>query len=481
MTKLDMRTPDFTNENIAQIAALFPNCLTEAKDEIGNIKKAIDFDLLKQELSANIVDGTKERYSLNWPGKKEALVKANEPINKTLRPCEEESVNFDTTQNLYIEGDNLEALKLLQESYLGKIKMIYIDPPYNTGKDFVYKDNFTGDKDEELEASGQKDEEGGRLVTNLESNGRFHSDWLSMMYSRLRLARNLLKDDGVIFVSIDDWENHNLKRICDEIFGENNFINQRQFIWHIPNGTNKGFIARAHEYILGYAKNINELKPFKRDSSQLSISTERCTNAPTTGNPTSEILFPKGIRYDGISAVFEGIIGDNEPIEIIGKMIFENGLLKNDIILKSSWRNKKQVMDFIKNGIAFDEKGQKVVDIFFDSNGKPKYTKELIYSSPKSVQKFKTSTDIKMPFSNQKPVELVKFLSALVVEDGDIVLDFFAGSATTAQSIMEINLNTKVHFILVQLAEILDSKNPDLKLACQLCNKLGVCRTPIIE
>ena len=477
MDKLEMQTPNFTDENIEKLAELFPNCVTESRNDKGMVKKAIDFDLLKQELSENIVDGPRERYQINWPGKKEALVTANTPINKTLRPCREESVDFDTTENLYIEGDNLEALKLLQESYLGKIKMIYIDPPYNTGKDFVYSDNFTGDKEDELLRSGQKDLDGGQLVQNLEANGRFHSDWVSMMYGRLKLAKNLLSDDGMIFISIDDWENHNLKKMCDEIFGEKNFINQRQFIWHIPNGTNKGFIARAHEYILGYAKNINDLKPFKRDSSQASLSTERCTNAPTTGNPTSEILFPKGMRYDGKDATFEGIIGDNEPIEIIGKMIFENGFLKNDIVLKSSWRNKRQVLNFIREGYALDEKGQKVIDVFFDSIGKPKYTKELIYFSPKSVQKFKSTTDVKMPFDNPKPVELVKFLCSLVAEEGDIILDFFAGSATTGQSVIELNLNKKLHFILVQLAEQISSTNPDQKLARQLCDELNVPQT----
>ncbi|MBD3842742.1 MAG: site-specific DNA-methyltransferase, partial [Campylobacterales bacterium] len=223
MEKLDMCTSNVTDENIAQIAKIFPHCVTETKDEYGKVKLAIDFDLLKQELSNNIVDGTKERYSLTWPGKKEALISANKPINKTLRPYVDDSLNFNTTKNIYIEGDNLEVLKLLQESYLNKVKMIYIDPPYNTGKDFIYKDNFAKNKDEELKNSCQIAEDG-RLVANLESNGRYHSDWLSMMYPRLKLARNLLKDDGVIFISIDDNEVHNLRKICDEIFGEGNFV-----------------------------------------------------------------------------------------------------------------------------------------------------------------------------------------------------------------------------------------------------------------
>ena len=223
-----MHTPDMTQDNIARIRELFPNCVTEAKDKDGNIVSAVDFDALRQELSNSIVEGERERYRLDWPGKKEAMLAANAPIAKTLRPCREESVDFDTTQNLFIEGDNLDALKLLQESYLGKVKMIYIDPPYNTGNDFIYEDDFAENTGEYLERSNQKDERG-RLVANTESNGRFHSDWLSMMYPRLKLARNLLADDGVIFISIDDHEDCNVKKICDEIFGNNNFI--ANLIW----------------------------------------------------------------------------------------------------------------------------------------------------------------------------------------------------------------------------------------------------------
>ena len=240
MEKLKMHSKNFANDNIAKIAELFPNCVTEIKDEGGRIKAeeensslnphpsslsyAIDFDLLRQELSTSIVEGPQERYHLNWPGKREALLTANAPIAKTLRPCREESVDFDTTENLFIEGDNLDALKLLQETYLGKVKMIYIDPPYNTGKDFIYSDNFAESTEEYLLDSGQKDEEGNRLVANTDSNGRFHSDWLSMMYPRLKLARNLLRDDGVIFISIDDNEVSNLRKMCDEVFRGREFF-----------------------------------------------------------------------------------------------------------------------------------------------------------------------------------------------------------------------------------------------------------------
>ena len=271
MEKLKMRTSDFTDENIKRIAELFPNCVTEDRDDKGNIKKSIDFDLLHQELSKNIVDGPQERYSLNWPGKREALLTANAPIAKTLRPCREESVDFDTTQNLFIEGDNLDALKLMQETYLGKIKMIYIDPPYNTGNDFIYEDDFAETSEEFLRKSNQKDEEGNRLVANTESNGRFHSDWLSMMYPRLKLARNLLREDGVIFISIDDNEVDNLKKICNEVFGEGNFVSN--FVWHnnVKGRQMDLHIKNTYESILVYSKSFENLSV---NTSKESVSIE---------------------------------------------------------------------------------------------------------------------------------------------------------------------------------------------------------------
>jgi len=253
MNKLDMESKDIVNENIQKISELFPNVIVESNDG-----KTIDFDLLKQELSKDIVEGIKEKYQLTWPGKKEAIKESNVPINKTLLPDKNRSINYDVTNNIFIEGDNLEVLKILQESYLGKIKMIYIDPPYNTGKDFIYNDKFQKNIEEELLESGQVDEEGKRMVTNNQSNGRFHSDWLSMMYSRIKLSRNLLKDDGIIFISIDDNEVHNLRKICDEIYGETNFVAQI-----IVEGTPKNdpyIVSTAHEYCLVYVKDFNKAK-----------------------------------------------------------------------------------------------------------------------------------------------------------------------------------------------------------------------------
>lgn len=297
MQKLDQQTLNFTDEHIANIAVMFPHCVTEVEDENGELKKAIDFDFLKQELSHNIVEGPKERYRIDWPGKRASLVSANTPITKTLRPAVEESVDFDTTQNLYIEGDNLEALKLLQKSYLGEIKMIYIDPPYNTGKDFVYKDNFTRSKEDELEASGQIDKEGGRLVANLESNGRFHSDWLSMMYPRLKLARNLLKDNGVIYIHIDENEYSNLEKILSEIFGEEN--NLGTIVWdkRNPKGEVAG-VAQQHELVSIYCKNKERFK-------KSSVMKRPKENADKILNKASQLISSVGKINDSVRSEFK--------------------------------------------------------------------------------------------------------------------------------------------------------------------------------
>lgn len=272
-----MHSPNLTQNNIARISELFPNCVTEAKGEDGLVKLTVDFDQLRQELTDSIVEGPQERYHLNWPGKRKALFTANAPIAKTLRPCREESVNFDTTKNLFIEGDNLDALKLLQETYLGKVKMIYIDPPYNTGNDFIYKDDFAENTDSFKLRSNQIDQIGNNLVTNTETSGRFHSDWLSMIYTRLRLARYLLRDDGVIFISIDDNEVANLKRICDEIFGESNFVGILS-VENNPKGRkNSAFVSVSSEYCVIYAKNKNEasfIENIPKKSSDMAVDSE---------------------------------------------------------------------------------------------------------------------------------------------------------------------------------------------------------------
>lgn len=265
MDKLKMESVDLTAQNIDKIGALFPNCITETADENGKLKKAINFEMLKQMLSDEVAEGD-EAYEFTWVGKKEAIVEANKPIRKTLRPCKEESVNWDSTENLYIEGDNLEVLKLLQESYLGKVKMIYIDPPYNTGNDFIYNDDFKMTGEEYADVAGEIDEDGNRMVKNADTNGRFHSDWCSMIYSRLMLARNLLSDDGVIFISIDDNEVDNLRKICDEIFGSNNYV--ANLIWQSTPGSNTGDdVKTVTENILLYSKNKSSCHFLNQDIS----------------------------------------------------------------------------------------------------------------------------------------------------------------------------------------------------------------------
>ena len=258
MDKLRMQTANKADENFRKLAAMFPNAVTETINENGEVVRAIDKDVLMQEISCTVVDGNEERYQFTWPDKKKSVLLANAPINKTLRPCREESVDFDTTENLYIEGDNLEVLKLLQETYLGKIKMIYIDPPYNTGNDFVYEDDFAQSADEYLANSGQYDEDGNRMVQNTESNGRFHTDWLNMIYPRLKLAKDLLTDDGVIFISIDDNEQENLKKCCDEVFGNQNFV--AQLVWEraFSPKNDARFVSNSHDYVLMYAKDITQ-------------------------------------------------------------------------------------------------------------------------------------------------------------------------------------------------------------------------------
>lgn len=299
--QLKMHSPNLVDANIEKISALFPNCITETKGENGELKKAIDFDLLKQELSQVLVEGEQERYRLDWVGKKEAILTANAPIAKTLRPCREESVNFDSTENLFIEGDNLEALKLLQENYLGKVKMIYIDPPYNIGNDFIYEDDFAESTDAFFEKSNQVDEEGNRLIANTESNGRFHSDWLSMLYSRLKLARNLLSDDGAIFISIDDGEQANLKKICDEVFGSNNFV--ADAIWRSKDNSNNDAkkFSIDHNHTLIYSKQ-SSWQPQKLHDDSKRTHFKNPDNDPKgpyfDGNPLNSPNYRENLIYD---------------------------------------------------------------------------------------------------------------------------------------------------------------------------------------
>ncbi len=490
MQKLDMKTPNFTDINIEKLAALFPNILTETKDENGKLKKAIDFELLKQELSGEIVEGTKERYSINWAGKRESLLKANQPITKTLRPNKEESVDFDTTENLYIEGDNLEALKLLQESYLNKIKMIYIDPPYNTGKDFVYKDNFTQDRDEFLQEDGQKDEEGGRLVTNLDSNGRYHSDWLSMMYPRLKLARNLLKDDGVIFISIDDNEVHNLRKICDEIFGEGNFITIVSRV--MKTGGNKGrYFSPNIDYVLVYAKDLSCTKEFRAKLSDELIR-KVYTQVETEGIRKGEKYRTMGLYQAGLDiranqrywiqcpdGSFAIPNGKNFPCKIESgskiKPTEEDGVWK--------WIFEKYTSELDNNNIIFKET---TTSSLIDENGNQSkwniYNKIWLNDRLRDgrvpvnlidkMENRHSSAELKklnIPFDFAKPTELIKYLIEIIKsENNDIILDFFSGSATLAHAVMQLNAEDggDRKYICVQIPEKID--NEEFPTICEI-------------
>lgn len=446
--KLDLQSPDLVNQNIEKLAALFPNCVTESAEG-----KAIDFDLLKQELNHQIVEGTKERYRLEWPGKKEAIVTANIPTTKTLRPVREDSVDFDNTENLYIEGDNLEVLKLLQESYLGKIKMIYIDPPYNTGKDFVYKDNFSKDAQEELIESGQKDEYNQRLIANPETAGRYHSDWLSMMYPRLKLARNLLTEDGVIFISIDDNEVTNLRKICDSIFGEVCFI--ADAVWRSKDNSNNDAkrFSLDHNHTLVYSKK-QEWQPakIKDESKQTHFK-----------NPDND---PNGPYFDG-----NPLNSPNYRENLIYDLVAPNGnVIKSP---KNGWRWSENV---IKEKIASDEirftddqKNIRRRTYLKDMNGLPPST--LLIDLEKTGHNRQAKYELLkiMPedvFDTPKPIKLIKYLMNLAeIGDDDIVLDFFSGSGTTAHAVMDANSsdNKTRSFIQIQLPESTDENSDAFK------------------
>lgn len=445
--RLDLRTPDFVSENIEKLAALFPHCVTETADG-----RKIDFDLLQQELSHDIVEGNRERYRLEWPGKREAIVTANLPTTKTLRPVREDSVDFDNTENLYIEGDNLEVLKLLQESYFGKIKMIYIDPPYNTGNDFVYKDNFATDRETELFESGQIDEYGKRMVANPETSGRYHSDWLTMMYPRLKLARNLLTDDGVIFISIDDNEVHNLRKVCDEVFGEGNFV--ANVVWErsfAPINLKKHF-SENHDFIIAYAKSIENLINNGLPRTEDAIDRYK--------NPDND---PRGPWQSDNLSVGPAIQ------EKIYEIITPGGRKVMPPDGRCWLLTKDRYSEFVRdNRIWFGEDGNNVPRIKrFLSEVKNTVTPFTIWKfsevghSQDAAQKLKGLFDGKDYFDYPKSIELIKRMLILYSNQDSIILDFFSGSATTAHAVMQLNAedggNRK--FIMVQLPEQTDEKS----------------------
>lgn len=468
MEKMRMESVDLTAQNIEKIGELFPNCITETTDEDGKLKKAINFELLKQMLSEDVIEGD-EAYEFTWVGKRASIVEANKPIRKTLRPCPEDSLNWDSTENLYIEGDNLEVLKLLQESYLGKVKMIYIDPPYNTGNDFIYNDDFKISSSDYSEEIGEYDDDGYRLFKNTDSNGRFHSDWASMIYSRLMLSRNLLTHDGVIFISINDKEISGLKDICNEIFGESNFL--ATLIWDKNHSAQSGIFKVYHEYILVYCKDIMNIKTPK--SIEYDLFEAGAMKKVSGRHPASEFTFPAGTRFDAPDGtILEGIYGDTEKVEVTkGRLIAKNGKTLEDVTLKAGFTQANQMKQFFygdKDSLV-DSQGQKIVEFYFNSTGKIKIVKERSVESPQTTCHYGTqgtaSTELanlfdldESPFSSPKPVLMLKDFIIRFMNDGDIILDFFSGSATTAHAVFEANVqnNMKVKYILVQIAEDLD-------------------------
>ncbi|MBP9800274.1 MAG: site-specific DNA-methyltransferase [Sterolibacterium sp.] len=448
MNKLKMHSPNLTEDNIARLREMFPGCVTEAKSEDGSVKLAVDFDQLRQELSASLVEGPQERYHLNWPGKREALLTANAPIAKTLRPCREESVDFDTTKNLFIEGDNLDALKLLQETYLGKVKLIYIDPPYNTGNDFIYEDDFAEDAGEYLRRSNQVDEDGNRLTVNTAANGRFHSDWLSMIFPRLKLSLALMPDDGIIFISIDDSEIDNLRKVCDEVFGRENLLGI--FQWRRRQTTDNRNYSRVsfdHEYIVAYGKStiaqlrgrdIDESKYKNPDNdprgpwasidlSGLATATQRPNLHFNITDPVTEISYSPNPNR-----------GWSKSKENIEKMISEGRILFPS---KPDGRpREKKFLENLQSSVTGFSTWLDSSAVGYNTNGTREVT-ELIDG------KF---------FDFPKPLALVsEFVRQAAHGKDSIVLDFFAGSATTAHAVMQLNAEDggSRKFIMVQLPE----------------------------
>lgn len=480
MDKLKMQTANKADENFKKLAEMFPNAVTETIDENGEVVRAIDKDVLMQEINTKVVDGNEERYQFTWPDKKKSVLLANAPINKTLRPCREESVDFDNTENLYIEGDNLEVLKLLQETYLGKIKMIYIDPPYNTGNDFVYEDDFAQSADEYLANSGQFDEEGNRMVQNTESNGRFHTDWLNMIYPRLKLAKDLLTEDGVIFISIDDNEDDNLRKVCDEIFGECNFLAQITIITGANQSGDGVLIQKNVEYCFVYVKSILDAKINRVDKTDEIY--RNLNDAPTAFETRLDMGYT--IYYN----------------EHTGEMIPRYDYNKNLIYTNDEKLVYSDDVDLISKGFvpirpgkrngklhrwrwSLDTFLERKSDIKIFKNG-DKYTPKFLqsgFNAPKNIWNYTVGTiELKKifdasVFDYSKNVNLLKYISSIGSDKDAIIVDFFSGSATTAHAVMQLNAEDGGHrkFIMVQLPEATDEKSEAYKAGYKNICEIG--------
>ena len=459
MEKLKLQTKDMAERNIEMLGQMFPNCLTETINADGKLVRAIDFDKLRQELACEVVEGAEERYQFTWPDKRNANRLANSPTNKTLRPCREESVDFDNTENLYIEGDNLEVLKLLRENYLGKVKMIYIDPPYNTGNDFVYNDDFAKSKAEFEAQSCLFDEEGNRMadpmVQNTESNGRFHTDWLNMIYPRLKVAKDLLADDGVIFISIDENEIQNMRKIADEIFGEQNFISQLGWQKVYSPKNQARYFSNDYEFVLCYCRNINHfsVNTLPR-TAEMNARYKNPDNDPR-GDWKAGDCVGSGVRKNGYYDVVSPISGKVFNVPQGKHWVYAPENMKKMIEDNRIW--------FGKDGNSFPAVKQFLSDV---SGRRP--SSLLLYNdyghtdmAKKDIIKLFPEYE-KVPFDTPKPVKLIKMLGIIGTNEDDIILDFFAGSATTAQSVFELNAeqSSRRKFILVQINEKIEN-NPE--------------------
>jgi adenine-specific DNA-methyltransferase len=486
MNKLKMHSPDLTQSNIDKLAQLFPNCVAEARGTDGVVKRSIDFDQLRQELSTSIVEGPQERYQLNWPGKREALLIANTPVAKTLRPCREESVDFDNTKNLFIEGDNLDALKLLQETYLNKVKLIYIDPPYNTGHEFIYDDDFSDDATSYLLRSNQKDDAGNRMVANSETDGRFHSDWLSMMYPRLKLARNLLREDGVIFISIDDHEVDNLQKLSEEIFGEANVLGR--LIWKNSTDNNPTNIAIEHEYVLVCCKSKENIeavwKTSVSDIKEVLVKkfveiSDRCVDDNDLQAAYSEWfkenksqLWPlDGYKYIDRGGIFAGIRGVHNP----GKEGYrydvihpKTGKACTEPLMGYRFPPKTMEKLLSDGKIIFGDDHTKLIELKAYAHEYQEKLSSLIEIDGRSgaYDVRELFPEYRTVFENPKPTKfLQRFIPLILKGNDEIFLDFFAGSASSAHALIDLNAKDgeRRRFVMVQVPERCNEKTDPFK------------------
>lgn len=493
MDRLKFQTSNMADKNFHKLVELFPNIVTETIDENGEVVRAIDKDMLMQEISVKVVEGRDERYQFTWPDKRKAILAANAPSTNTLRPCREESVNFNNTENLYIEGDNLEVLKLLQENYLNKVKLIYIDPPYNTGKEFVYPDKFSQSTAEYMARSGQYDEEGNILTPNMESNGRFHTDWLNMMYSRLKISRNLLTNDGVIFISIDQNEVENLKKICNELYGDANFVGE--IIWQSATDNNPRQISTEHEYILCYAKNVNTLTPWLIESDK---AEKINLQYKLIKNKVSDIVEQQKELRKWIKANEAELKGVTHYNNVDERGVYSNSTNSSntkpggytfDIIHPVTgrpcakpafgWRwTEKTFWDYDKVGDiewGKDETTQPHVKKRIETV--KEQFKSIYYEDGRaSTKQLEQLLGGKKIFDNPKSVLLLSRIIGFAAQDDDcIIVDFFSGSATTAHAVMEINAKNRTHkkYIMVQLQEPTEPKSEAAKAGFKNICEIG--------